>query len=104
MPRYFALLRGINVGGHRIKMDKLREMIEALGFEQVEIFIASGNVILSSASRNIRVMEERIARHLHTALSESPLFGMGLTEETRGAPTTMGNMRTVRRLAAKYPA
>ena len=32
MPRYFALLRGINVGGHRIKMDQLRELIEALGF------------------------------------------------------------------------
>ena len=30
MPRYFAFLRGINVGGHRITMDRLRELIEGL--------------------------------------------------------------------------
>lgn len=53
MPRYFAFLRGINVGGHRIKMDRLREHVEALGFEHVETFIASGNVIFSSASREL---------------------------------------------------
>lgn len=68
MQRYFALLRGINVGGHRIKMDRLRELIEALGFAQVETFIASGNVIFSSPSQDVRAMEERIARHLHEAL------------------------------------
>jgi uncharacterized protein (DUF1697 family) len=68
VPRYFALLRGINVGGHRIKMDRLRELIEALGFAQVETFIASGNVIFSSASDDVGAMEERIADHLHAAL------------------------------------
>ena len=68
MQRYFALLRGINVGGHRIKMDQLRRLIEALGFEQVETFISSGNVIFSSPSSDVRAMEERIALHLHEAL------------------------------------
>jgi uncharacterized protein (DUF1697 family) len=75
MPRYFAFLRGINVGGHRIKMDRLREHVEALGFEHVETFIASGNVIFSSASRDVHAMEERIARHLWEALGyEVPTF------------------------------
>ena len=68
MPRYFAFLRGINVGGHRVKMDQLRELIEALGFAQVETFIASGNVIFSSASGDVEAMEERIEGHLHGAL------------------------------------
>ena len=68
MPRYFALLRGINVGGHRVKMDRLRELVEALGFEQVETFIARGNVIFPSPSRDVPATEERIARHLHEAL------------------------------------
>ncbi len=68
MPRYFTFLRGINVGGHRIKMDRLRELFEALGFEQVETFIASGNVIFSSPSRDVHAMEERIAHHLEEAL------------------------------------
>lgn len=68
MPRYFALLRGINVGGHRIKMDRLRELVEALGFADVETFIASGNVIFSAPSLDVRGMEERIACHLEGAL------------------------------------
>ena len=37
-------------------------------------------------------------------LSESPLFGMDLTKVTGGAPTTMRNMTTVRKLVAKYSA
>ncbi len=49
-------------------MDRLRELVEALGFEQVETFIASGNVIFSSASRDIQAMEERIAQQLQEAL------------------------------------
>ena len=68
MPRYFAFLRGINVGGHRIKMDRLRELVEALGFAQVETFIASGNLIFSSPSHDVDAMEGRIGDHLHAAL------------------------------------
>ena len=96
MPRYFALLRGINVGGHRVKMDRLRELVEALGFEHVETFIASGNVIFSSASRDVPAMEERIARHLKEALgygvptfirSQSELESIETFEPSEPAPT-----------------
>ncbi len=96
MPRYFAFLRGINVGGHRIKMDRLREHVEALGFEHVETFIASGNVIFSSASRDVHAMEERIARHLQEALgyevptlirSQSELESIATFEPSEPAPT-----------------
>lgn len=34
-------------------------------------------------------------------LSESPLFGRGLEGALQGLPTTMRNMNTLRRLAAK---
>ncbi len=75
MPRYFALLRGINVGGHRIKMDRLRELVEELGFTRVETFIASGNVIFWSPSSDVDGMEGQISDHLHTALGyEVPTF------------------------------
>jgi uncharacterized protein (DUF1697 family) len=43
--RYIAFLRAINVGGHIVKMDRLRSLFEALGFSNVATFIASGNVI-----------------------------------------------------------
>ena len=65
MPIYISMLRGINVGGHkRIKMDRLRESFEALGFEQVRTYIQSGNVVfnagkLSPAALSTRI-EERI--------------------------------------------
>lgn len=48
MPRYFAFLRALNVGGHNVKMDELRKIFESLFFKNVETFIASGNVIFET--------------------------------------------------------
>ena len=49
MPRYVALLRGINVGGKNlIKMAALKACFEANGFEDVTTYIQSGNVLFSS--------------------------------------------------------
>jgi uncharacterized protein (DUF1697 family) len=60
MPRYVAFLRAINVGGHTVRMEQLRSLFEAMGFSKVETFIASGNVIFDSASRNTRSVEVKI--------------------------------------------
>lgn len=50
MPTYVAMLRGINVGGNkRIKMDRLRASFAAVGCEQVQTYIQSGNVVFKSA-------------------------------------------------------
>jgi len=49
MPRYVALLRGINVGGKNlIKMPALKSCFEASGFEDVVTYIQSGNVVFAS--------------------------------------------------------
>jgi len=46
MSTYIALLRGINVSGQKkIKMAELRQHLSALGFEQVQTYIQSGNVV-----------------------------------------------------------
>jgi uncharacterized protein (DUF1697 family) len=46
---YVALLRGVNVGGHRpIKMDALRAAFEAMGFQGVKTLLASGNVLFDT--------------------------------------------------------
>ncbi len=51
MFRYVALLRGINVGGHKkLPMAELRELMEALDFTEVSTYIQSGNVAFSSTS------------------------------------------------------
>ncbi|NUO79794.1 DUF1697 domain-containing protein, partial [candidate division KSB1 bacterium] len=68
MPQYLAFLRAINVGGHTVKMDQLRRLFEALGFANVETFIASGNVIFTSPSKSTKALEKKIEKHLHESL------------------------------------
>jgi uncharacterized protein (DUF1697 family) len=65
MPKYVAFLRAINVGGHIVKMDHLRQLFETLGLSNVETFIASGNVIFDSASKNTKTLEKKIESLLH---------------------------------------
>ncbi|MCC3376272.1 DUF1697 domain-containing protein [Cohnella sp. REN36] len=49
MSVYVGLLRGINVGGHnKVKMDELKRMFAELGYEQVQTYIQSGNVLFVS--------------------------------------------------------
>jgi uncharacterized protein (DUF1697 family) len=68
MARLFAFLRAINVGGHTVTMDVLREQFVALGFLDVETFIASGNVIFSSRASAVAALERRIEARLESAL------------------------------------
>jgi uncharacterized protein (DUF1697 family) len=68
MHQYVAFLRAINVGGHTVKMDRLRALFAALGFSCIETFIASGNVIFESSAENTGDLEERIEQHLRQAL------------------------------------
>ena len=66
--RFVALLRAINVGGHVVKMDRLRVEFGALGFEDVQTVIASGNVLFTASSGDADALEQRIERHLERAL------------------------------------
>jgi len=75
MPQYIAFLRGINVGGHRVKMNRLRELFEGLGFRNVSTFIASGNVVFSADSGNVQTLRAKIERCLSDGLGyEVPTF------------------------------
>lgn len=68
MPKYVAFLRAINVGGHTVKMDHLRELFIALGFDNVETFIASGNVIFETRRSKTLAQERQIEKHLERHL------------------------------------
>lgn len=70
MQRYVAFLRAINVGGHTVKMDRLRGLFEEMGLENVATFIASGNVIFES-TLEAPVLERQISAHLREALGYS---------------------------------
>jgi uncharacterized protein (DUF1697 family) len=85
MPRYVAFLRAINVGGHIVKMDRLRKLFEQLGLTDVETFIASGNVLFSSPSKSGTALERKIEKHLEAALGYEVATFVRTADEVRAA-------------------
>jgi uncharacterized protein (DUF1697 family) len=65
---HIALLRGINVGGHNVKMDALRDHFAELGFANVRSYIQSGNIFFQSAETDRRKLRETIETHLQSTL------------------------------------
>ncbi len=65
---YIALLRGINVGGHNVKMDRLRELFGELGFDHVRSYIQTGNVFFESTETDKAALRTTIERHLRAVL------------------------------------
>jgi uncharacterized protein (DUF1697 family) len=66
--RLIAFLRAINVGGRVVTMARLRQEFEALGFTDVETFIASGNVIFTARGADTAALEKKIEARLRKAL------------------------------------
>ena len=66
--RLVAFLRAINVGGHVVTMATLRKEFEALGLQQVETFIASGNVIFTARTADLAALEKTIEARLRQSL------------------------------------
>lgn len=61
MKQYVALLRGINVGGHRkIKMAELRSACEEIGLSDVQTYIQSGNMVFRSLQENAEDLAQSI--------------------------------------------
>ena len=63
MTAFVALLRAVNVGGTgKLPMSELKAMCEALGFEGVRTYIASGNVVFTSRKSEAAVKKALEAR------------------------------------------
>ena len=105
MPRYVAFLRAINVGGHTVKMDRLRVLFEDLRLKNVETFIASGNVLFDTSAKDIGALERKIEKHLEQALGyEVTTFVRAMTDlagVVAGHPSPTSSRRAIRyRLAS----
>ncbi|WP_299885161.1 DUF1697 domain-containing protein [uncultured Lacinutrix sp.] len=62
MNTYVALLRGINVGGHKkTPMAALRQLLTDLQFENVKTYIQSGNIVFNSIEKEPVVLENKIS-------------------------------------------
>ncbi|HWT90102.1 MAG TPA: DUF1697 domain-containing protein [Solirubrobacterales bacterium] len=82
MDRYVAFLRGMNLGGRRIKNEELRRHFEEMGLEGVATFRASGNVIFATPGRET---EGKLAQRIEAELGERlgyevPVFLRGIEE------------------------
>jgi uncharacterized protein (DUF1697 family) len=67
LPKFVALLRGINVGrNRRVAMGDLREIMGGLGHAGVKTHLNSGNVVFTSENEN----PHQLAQEIEQALSE----------------------------------
>jgi len=60
MPSYVVFLRAVNVGKRQVKMAALREWLEADGFTDVETYIQTGNVRVTTPMRSAAKVEKRL--------------------------------------------
>jgi uncharacterized protein (DUF1697 family) len=90
VPSYAAFLRGMNVGGHRITNEDLREVFARIGFAAVRTFRASGNVIFEAGAEPAVRLGERIEHGLAAELGYA-------------VPTFVRGERELRAIAAQQP-
>jgi uncharacterized protein (DUF1697 family) len=88
VPTHVAFLRGINITNRRVSKDRLVAAFEAVGFEDVSTFRASGNVIFGAGS----VKPEA------AAIEEALERGLGYP-----VPTYLRSARQVSAIAARTP-
>ena len=68
MRVFVALFRGINVGGHnKLPMADLRRHLVALGCNEVQTVVQSGNAVFESGQRSTTALESAIAEAIHEA-------------------------------------
>lgn len=73
--KYAAFLRGINVGGRTsIKMQRLREVFAALGFENVKTYIQSGNVVFETRETDDRKLAAEIEAAIEREFFKTPVM------------------------------
>ncbi len=65
MKTYIAILRGINVSGHKMmKMIELLAMFNALGFKNTKTYIQSGNVAFSAKETGTDLLQKKIEKKI----------------------------------------
>ncbi|ORT58011.1 DUF1697 domain-containing protein [Streptomyces sp. CB03238] len=80
--RYAALLRGINVSGHKkVPMAQLRALLTELGHSDVTTYLQSGNAAFTSTSG---ADENALAAELEAAIEKH--FGFGVDCLVRSGP------------------
>jgi uncharacterized protein (DUF1697 family) len=74
MPRYLALLRGINVAGHnKVAMADLRQVAAHLGYTDVSTYIQSGNLLFAADEDDAAGLAAALERSITERLGIRPV-------------------------------
>jgi uncharacterized protein (DUF1697 family) len=78
MTTYISILRGINVGGHKmVNMEVLRQLYSDLGFANVQTYIQSGNILFQCRTTSAEALSASIGRAIVAAFGfEVPVLVM----------------------------
>src|SRR4051794_4754517 len=90
MERYVAFLRGMNLGGRRIKNEELKQEFDELGLSDISCFRASGNVIFATEEKG----EEKLKQRIEAGLGESLGYKV---------PVFLRNVAELRAVSAQEP-
>lgn len=75
MEKYVAFLRGINVGGKTsVKMEKLREIAERIGLENIRTYIQSGNLIFETAEKDVHKLTVLLEKAIEEEFFKTPVM------------------------------
>jgi uncharacterized protein (DUF1697 family) len=82
LQTYIAIIRGINVGGKKpIKMQALKELCENIGFENIQTFIQSGNVVFKYKKQNNTAIANLFSKNIFETFGfEVPVLVLTLSE------------------------
>jgi uncharacterized protein (DUF1697 family) len=64
MPGYVVFLRAVNVGKRQLKMAEARNVLSDNGFQDVETYIQTGNVFMTTPVRTTAKVEAEVGRLL----------------------------------------
>jgi uncharacterized protein (DUF1697 family) len=86
MTTYLALLRGVNVGGHKkVPMSELRDLCAKLGFRNARTILQSGNLIFECAARATAGLEGALEAALKKEIGVETQLIVRTTAEWRDA-------------------
>jgi uncharacterized protein (DUF1697 family) len=94
--RSVAFLRGINLGGRRVKKDQLIAIVAGCGLDGVDTFLASGNVLFTWADWAAKSAADRAG--LERRLSDALQADLGYA-----VPVTIRTPDQLRAIAAAAP-
>jgi uncharacterized protein (DUF1697 family) len=105
MAIYIALLRGVNVGGNILKMERLRELCAKLGARNARTYVQSGNIVFEaqgSALHWAEALERKLAGESRLPVSVIVRTAAEMSAVLAGNPFLMEKGIDTARLAVTF--